>query len=80
MTNHEQVIEKIEQMAKRMRKNLLNTALAAGASSSHFGGGLSIIEITATLYGAIMKYNLDDTEWNERDRFILSKGHGVLGY
>jgi transketolase len=54
--------------------------LAAGADSSHFGGGLSIIEITATLYGAIMRYDNNNPEWSERDRFILSKGHGVLGY
>ena len=44
-------------MSKRMKFNLLDTALAAGATSSHFGGGLSIIDITATLYGSIMKFN-----------------------
>jgi len=63
-----------------MRKNILDMALSAGASSSHFGGGLSIVEITATLYGAIMSYDPKKPEWSERDRFILSKGHGVLGY
>jgi transketolase len=63
-----------------MKFNLLDTALAAGASSSHFGGGLSIIDITATLYGSIMTFNSKDPEWSDRDRFILSKGHGVLGY
>tara|TARA_B100002003_G_scaffold193166_1_gene182610 strand:+ start:4943 stop:5803 length:861 start_codon:yes stop_codon:yes gene_type:complete len=80
MENREQIINEIEQMSKRMRKNVLDTALAAGADSSHFGGGLSIIEITATLYGAIMRYDNNNPEWSERDRFILSKGHGVLGY
>ena len=55
-------------------------ALAAGASSSHFGGGLSIIEITATLFGEVMNYDRDKPEWSERDRFILSKGHGCVGY
>jgi transketolase len=67
-------------MSKRMKYHLLDTALAAGASSSHFGGGLSIIDITATLYGAIMKIDSNNPEWCDRDRFILSKGHGVLGY
>ena len=80
MESRKHIIKKIEQMSKRMRKNVLDMALSAGANSSHFGGGLSIIEITATLYGAIMKYDPDNPEWNERDRFILSKGHGVLGY
>lgn len=67
-------------MSKRMRKNALDMALAAGANSSHFGSGLSIIEITATLFGAIMRYDRNNPQWSERDRFILSKGHGVLGY
>jgi len=80
MESREQTIQKIEKMAKCMRKNALDMALAAGAGSSHFGGGLSIIDITATLYGAIMRHDKDNPEWSERDRFILSKGHGVLGY
>ena len=80
MKSREKIIQSIEMMSKRMKKNLLDTALAAGASSSHFGGGLSLIDITATLYGAILKYDPKNPEWSERDRFILSKGHGVLGY
>ena len=78
--NRESSIKNIKGMSKRMKYHLLDTALAAGASSSHFGGGLSIIDITATLYGAILKYDPKNPEWSERDRFILSKGHGVLGY
>ena len=80
MKNREKYIKHIKDMSKRMKFNLLDTALAAGASSSHFGGGLSIIDITATLYGCIMTFNSKNPEWSERDRFILSKGHGVLGY
>lgn len=80
MEKHNQTIEKIQAMAKRMRKHFLDTSLAAGASSSHFGGGLSIVEITACLYGAVMKYDTTNPTWEERDRFILSKGHGCLGY
>ena len=73
-------IKKIKNMAKSMRKNILEMSLKAGAQSSHFGGGLSIVDIVATLYGCIMKIKKDDPEWKDRDRFILSKGHGVLGY
>lgn len=80
METRKDIIQKIEQISKRMRKNALDMALAAGANSSHFGSGLSIIEITATLFGAIMRYDRDNPEWGQRDRFILSKGHGVLGY
>jgi transketolase len=75
-----EIIIELKAKAKRMRKKLLDMALSAGAGSSHIGGGLSIIDITATLYGAVMKYDSKNPEWEERDRFILSKGHGVLGY
>ena len=80
MPDREKIILKIQDMAKRMRKKILDMALTAGASSSHFGGGLSIVDITATLYGAIMKLDPKNPKWENRDRFILSKGHGVLGY
>ena len=73
-------LQAIEAMAKRMRRNVLDMALAAGASSSHFGGGLSIIDIVATLFGGIMKLDPARPDWSDRDRFILSKGHGCLGY
>ena len=80
MTDRTKKILEIQDMAKRMRKKVLDMALTAGASSSHFGGGLSIVDITATLYGAIMKLDPKNPKWENRDRFILSKGHGVLGY
>ena len=80
MPDRDKKILEIQNMAKRMRKKVLDMALTAGASSSHFGGGLSIVDITATLYGAIMKFDPKNPEWKNRDRFILSKGHGVLGY
>jgi len=80
MNSREKNIKKIQEMAKRMRKKALDMALNAGAGSSHFGGGLSIIDITATLYGAVMNLDPKNPKWVNRDRFILSKGHGVLGY
>jgi len=79
MNNLEKKINKIKKMCLNMRKNVLDMAMNAGSESSHFGGGLSIIEITATLYGAVMNYDLKNPKWKLRDKFILSKGHGVLG-
>ena len=80
METQEQVIERIEQMAMRMRKHALNMAFSAGSNGAHMGPGLSITDIMATLYGSVMKYDCNNTLWEERDRFILSKGHGTLGY
>ena len=70
----------IEEMAGRMREQALKMAYSAGSNGSHLGGGLSIIEILSTLYGGILRFDPKNPEWNERDRFIMSKGHGVLAY
>ncbi len=73
-------LKKIKIMCNNMRKNILDMAFEAGSESSHFGGGLSIVEICAVLYGYIMNYNNKNHTSVDRDKFILSKGHGVLGY
>ncbi|MGE4345350.1 MAG: transketolase [Geoalkalibacter sp.] len=80
MKTREETISELREFAYSMRKSALETALEAGKLSTHFGGGLSIIDITATLYGAVMKLDPTNPTWEERDRFILSKGHGVVGY
>ena len=72
-------IEEIEKFSKNLRKNILDMAFSAGASSSHLGGALSIVEIVASLFGYKMKIN-ENPQWEERDRFILSKGHACLAY
>ncbi len=70
----------LKTLCKKIRTSILNTSLAAGASSSHFGGSLSTVEILATLYEKVLKYKIDNPLWDDRDRFILSKGHACLGY
>ena len=72
--------KKLSLMCKKIRKSILDTSLAAGASSSHFGGSLSTVEILVALFEEILKYKIDDPLWEDRDRFILSKGHACLGY
>lgn len=67
-------------MADRMREDALFMAYCAGGKAAHLGGGLSSIDILATLYGTVMQLDPKNPEWKERDRFVLSKGHGVLGY
>ena len=76
----EQIINDIEATARRMRRHIIDMAVEAGANSSHFGGGLSIVDITATLFGKVMNIDPKNPEWPDRDRFILSKGHGCIGY
>ncbi len=73
-------IKNIKELSKNIRKNILDMSLEAGASSSHFGGSLSTVEILSTLYHSIMKFDSKKPLWEERDRFILSKGHACLGF
>lgn len=51
-----------------------------GAGKGHIGSAISFIEIVRVLYDDIMRYRPDEPFWSERDRFILSKGHGCLGF
>ena len=44
----------------------------------HLGAALSLVEILRVLYDDILRYDPRDPCWSERDRFILSKGHGCL--
>jgi transketolase len=50
----------------------------AAAHSGHMGLPLGAAEIGATLYGGEMQYNAADPTWMNRDRFILSAGHGSM--
>jgi len=50
----------------------------AAAHSGHMGLPLGAAEIGATLYGSEMQYNAQDPKWMNRDRFILSAGHGSM--
>jgi len=72
-------IQKIKKFSVELRKNILEMAYSAGAGSSHFGGALSIVEIVSTLFSYKMRIN-KDPNWDDRDRFILSKGHACLAY
>lgn len=45
----------------------------------HYGGSLSIVEVLAVLYGEVMKLDPANPKWEDRDYFILSKGHGGPG-
>lgn len=48
------------------------------ANSGHPGLPLGAAEIAAVLYGEILKHNPADSKWVDRDRFVLSAGHGSM--
>jgi transketolase len=61
--------------AKRLRTTILQMIHAG--KSGHPGGSFSCLDIVMTLFGDILRFDPQNPEWAERDRFILSKGHGV---
>lgn len=65
-------------LAETTRKTFLDTVYRYGRG--HCGPCLSIIEILTALYFAELKLDPADPKWSGRDRFILSKGHGALGF
>ena len=66
-------IEQLRQRARRIRRLVIEMLAAAG--SGHPGGSLSAADIVTCLYFAVMRHRPDDPFWEDRDRFILSKGH-----
>jgi len=61
-------------LASRIRRNVIESAAAAGVG--HVGSALSVVDLLAALYGRVLRIPaLDD---NDRDRFVLSKGHAGL--
>lgn len=72
-------IEELREKAKEMRRLCMKMSYNAGSEGAHVGPALSIADIMTVLYFDVMDYRVDDPKWEDRDRFILSKGHGVLG-
>ena len=49
-----------------------------GGNRGHVGSSMSLIEILRVLYDHVLRFKADDPRWMDRDRCILSKGHGCL--
>lgn len=49
------------------------------AKAGHPGGSLSSADLFAYLYDKEMRYRADEPKWEDRDRFVLSKGHCAPG-
>lgn len=70
----------LKQFSKELRLSALKMAYDCGKNGSHVGPGLSSIEIMATLYGDVLKYDVNHPDDENRDRLVVSKGHCVLAY
>lgn len=69
-------VRKAEELALRIRRDMLT--LAHTTQTPHIGPAMSCVDILTVLYTGVMKTNPRAPRMADRDRFILSKGHGAL--
>jgi len=67
-------VDELREICKVIRRHIIRMTGAAG--SGHPGGSLSATEIIVTLYYDVLRHDPANPDWPDRDRFILSKGHG----
>lgn len=70
--------KELEKLSVEVRKRLVQ--LIFDAKGGHTGGSLSSVDILVALYFDVMRIDASNPDWEDRDRFILSKGHSVEGY
>jgi transketolase len=73
MPYSEEKREKLKRLAREIRLTVLKMIHEAG--SGHPGGSLSAVEIIVSLYFEKMRVDPGNPGWEDRDRFIASKGH-----
>jgi len=67
--------QELEEIANRIRIDIIKTLVTAG--SGHSAGPLGMADIFTAFYFHILNHDPKDPEWDERDRLILSNGHIV---
>ena len=67
-----------KKIANQRRAELLT--MIVEAKTGHTGGSLSSVDILTALYYGVMNIDPKLSNWPDRDRFVLSKGHSVEGY
>ena len=69
-------VASLDKRSKELRQQIIKTVNAAGRG--HVGAAMSLVEIMRVLYDHILKYDSKNPRWVDRDRHILSKGHGCI--
>ena len=77
MNISQDIIRDLSLSANLIRNDVLDMLKFAG--SGHLGGSFSAAEILSVLFNHELKIDASNANWSERDRFILSKGHGNPG-
>ena len=69
----EKDVERLEEQAVQLRRDIVEMIHAAKAG--HPGGSLSAVDMITALYFHVMRIDPQNPRWEDRDRFVLSKGH-----
>lgn len=69
-------IDELEKKARTLRLDIIK--MVGIGQKGHLGGSCSLAEIVAVLYFHKMKHDPKNPHWEDRDRFLLSKGHAAL--
>lgn len=69
--------KELEIYATKIRMGIIEGTY--NAKAGHPGGSLSSADLFAYLYDREMRYRADEPKWEDRDRFVLSKGHCAPG-
>ena len=72
---NENIVENLKLQAKQIRCSILD--MITDAQVGHIGGSFSITDILTALYFHILNIDPKNPDWTDRDRLILSKGHGA---
>jgi transketolase len=75
MTKERLSLSELQGKARCLRCHIIGMTATAG--SGHPGGSLSSADIVAALYFGVMRHDPHRPHWEDRDRFVLSKGHAA---
>jgi transketolase len=67
---------RLDDRSKELRRTIVR--VLQHARRGHVGAAYSLIEILRVLYDDVLRFNPQNPRWKDRDRCILSKGHGCL--
>lgn len=72
----ESIVRELSSNANRIRQDIVK--MIGHGKAGHLGGSCSIADIVTVLYKYVMKHDPKNPKWEDRDRFILSKGHAAI--
>jgi transketolase len=76
MNESTKTIASLDRRSLQLRREIISVLARGGRG--HVGTSLSPVEILRVLYDNVLRYDAKNPKWPQRDRFILSKGHGCI--